>query len=107
GGCGTLTLTQAMSLPLPGHLALDVVAEGPVLVRFTGEQLQVATEAGVETWAVEEPPLVTSVGRFLEGVRSGDQGALLAPYADVVRTLELVLTCQRSAAEGRVVHLDQ
>jgi predicted dehydrogenase len=106
GGCGTLTLTQAMSLPLPGHLAMDVVAEGPVLARFTGEQLQVATEAGVETWTVEKPPLMTAVARFLEGVRSSNQGVLLVPYADVVRTLELVLACGRSVVEGRVVYLD-
>ncbi|MCL4545861.1 MAG: Gfo/Idh/MocA family oxidoreductase [Chloroflexi bacterium] len=106
GGTGTLSTTQAMPLPIPGHLALDVVAEGPLLVRFTGATLQVVDESGVQTWHIEQPPLFTAVARFLEAVRREDESALLVSYADALQTLRLALACRESAEGGRMVQLD-
>ena len=105
GAAGTLTATRAMPLKIPGHLALDVVADGPLLLRFTGEALQVVEESGVRSWAVEEPPDFAAVAAFLEAVRSGDRSPLRVPYDDAVQTLRLALACRDAAARGAVVPL--
>jgi myo-inositol 2-dehydrogenase / D-chiro-inositol 1-dehydrogenase len=105
GASGTLSLTYAMPLPIPGHLALDVVADGPLLLRFTGAALQVVTEGGVEDWTLEGPPDFAAVAAFLEAVRTGDRSQLRVPYDDAVRTLRVALACRDAAESGTVVRL--
>jgi myo-inositol 2-dehydrogenase/D-chiro-inositol 1-dehydrogenase len=105
GATGTLSMTYGLPLAIPGHLALDVVAEGPLLLRFTGADLQVVTESGVESWELEEPPDFAAIATFLEAVRSGDRSALRVPYDDAVRTLHVALACNEAAELGRTVHL--
>jgi predicted dehydrogenase len=105
GAAGTLCTTYAMPLPIPGHLALDVIAAGPLLLRYTGSALQVVQESGVETWTLDEPPDFAAVAAFLDAVRTGHRSALQVPYQDAVRTLRLALACHQSAASGQVVRL--
>lgn len=100
GATGTLATTYAMPLPIPGHLALDVAAEGPLLLRYTGSELQVVQESGVETWSLDEPPDFAAVAAFLEAVRTGDRSSLRVPFDDAVSSLRLALACNDSAARG-------
>lgn len=105
GATGTLSMTYGLPLPIPGHLALDVVADGPLLLRFTGAELQVVTEAGVESWTLEEPPDLAAMATFLHAVRSGDRTALRVPYDDAMQTLRVALACNEAAEQGRIVRL--
>jgi predicted dehydrogenase len=105
GAAGTLSTTYGMPLPIPGHLALDVVAEGPLLLRFTGAELQVVSEGGIESWTVDEPPDLAAVAAFLGAVRTGDRSQILVPVDDAMQTLRVALACQEAADSGRVVQL--
>lgn len=105
GAAGTLSMTYGMPLPIPGHLAIDVVAEGPLLLRFTGAELQVVSEGGIESWSVEEPPDFAAVAAFLGAVRTGDRSQILVPFDDAMQTLRVALACQEAADSGRVVQL--
>ena len=105
GAAGTLAATRGMPLAIPGHLALDVVADGPLLLRFTGQELQVVEESGVRSWALEEPPDFAAVAAFLEAVRTGDRSGLRVPYDDALRTLRLALACRDSAESGTLLRL--
>jgi myo-inositol 2-dehydrogenase / D-chiro-inositol 1-dehydrogenase len=105
GAAGTLSPTYGMPLPIPGHLALDVVAEGPLLLRFTGAELQVVSEGGIESWTVDEPPDLAAVAAFLGAVRTGDRSQILVPVDDAMQTLRVALACQEAADSGRVVQL--
>lgn len=105
GAAGTLSLTAALPLSIPGHLALDVVADGSLLLRFTGAELQVVTADGLESWAIEEPPDFAAVDAFLGAVRTGDRSQLLVPYDDAVQTLRVALACHEAAASGRVTQI--
>ena len=105
GATGTLSMTYGLPLSIPGHLALDIVAEGPLLLRFTGAELQVVTEAGVESWSLEEPPDFAAVATFLQAVRSGDRSILRVPYDDAVQTLRVALACNEAAEQSRVIRL--
>jgi len=105
GASGTLSITHAMPLPIPGHMAIDVVAEGPLLLRYTGSELQVVQESGVETWALQEPPDLAAMAAFVEAVRTGNRAGLRLPYVEAVRSLQLALACDESASTGHVVTL--
>jgi predicted dehydrogenase len=105
GAAGTLSMTYGMPLPIPGHLAIDVVAEGPLLLRFTGAELQIVTEGGIERWTVEEPPDFAAIAAFLGAVSTGDRSQVLVPYDDAMQTLRVALACQEAADSGRVVQL--
>lgn len=105
GAAGTLSLTYGMPLPIPGHLSLDVVAEGPLLLRYTGAELQVVTEAGVESWTIDEPPAFAAVAAFLAAVRTGDRAPLRVPFDDAVQSLRVALACDEAASQGKVIRL--
>ena len=74
-------------------------------MRFTGSELQVVTEGGIESYALEEPPDFAAVAAFLEAVSTGDHGLLRVPYEDAMQTLRLALACSEAAEQGRVVRL--
>ncbi len=105
GAAGTLSLTYGLPLPIAGHLAIDVVAEGPLLLRYTGAALQVVTEGGVESWAIDEPPDFAAVEAFLTAVRTGDRVQLRVPFDDAVQSLRVALACDEAAGQGKVVRL--
>ena len=105
GATGTFSMTYGLPLPIAGHLALDIVTDGPMLLRFTGSELQVVTEGGVESYALEEPPDFAAVAAFLEAVSTGDHGLLRVPYEDAMQTLRVALACNEAAEQGRIVRL--
>ena len=92
----------------PELYATDVLAEeatlalelGPEAYRLTGTSRgeRLATEYG--------EPMLRSIDRFLEVVRSGDTSRIFCPPADAIRTLAVALACERAietrAAGGAV-----
>ncbi len=86
----------------PELYAVDVIASdatlalelGPENFRLTG------VSAGRKLKLESDDPLGRSIGRFLEVVRSGDRSRLFCTPADALRTLIVVLACERALGVG-------
>ena len=86
----------------PEVYATDVLAEeatlqlelGPGSYRITG------TARGHHVSAEYGEPMIRSIDRFLEVVRSGDQTRMFCPPSDAIRTLAVALACERALETG-------
>ena len=86
----------------PEVYATDVLAEeatlqlhlgpGPYRINGTARGHHVSAEYG--------EPMIRSIDRFLEVVRSGDPMRMFCPPTDAIRTLAVALACERALETG-------
>jgi myo-inositol 2-dehydrogenase/D-chiro-inositol 1-dehydrogenase len=86
----------------PGRFTLDVLAsDASIWLDLGGGRYRMSgVGGGRELHADYGDPLGRSIGRFLEGARSGDRNRVFCTPADALRTLAVVLACERALAEG-------
>lgn len=104
GALGSVHMAWTRDLQ-PELYAVDVIASdatlalelGPEAFRLTG------IAAGRKLEVEYGDPLGRSIGRFLEVVRSGGRSRVFCTPDDALRTLTVVLACERALANGRNV----
>jgi predicted dehydrogenase len=109
-GDGTVAMNLAFASGAVGTLAVANLPGPGWSLELAGGWDPVRVELGPRYAAGQlrhegPPPIVRSLGRFLEAVRRDDAGRVLCPVAEGVRTLGVALAAQEAAQTGRVIVL--
>jgi predicted dehydrogenase len=92
----------------PELYGVDVIASDATLSLELGPQdfRRRGVAAGREVHAESVDPFNRSVQRFIDAVRSGARSRVFCTPEDALRTLIVVLSCERALAEGARVAVD-
>lgn len=105
---GTIAqLTTTCALEGTGRVGLDVHVGGGVVSIDHGELRLQGGKWGDQRRALESNPTVREDTFFIDAVDgSGDPALIRSPYADALKTFEVTLAMNQSAATGEVVRLN-
>ena len=96
GAIGYLSTSCALTAG-GGKGDLDFVTRD-VVVHWKGETASATPESALDAPEVETPPSIDAA--FVEAVRTGDRSPIRCDYEEGLRTLDVTLCANRSAAEG-------
>ncbi|WP_276256558.1 Gfo/Idh/MocA family protein [Halomontanus rarus] len=109
---GVVSTLSASSAPRAGNNGVTLVGDGfDLTLDFSANRLEgvvdgdsIEHEGAADS--VQQLAMATELDAFLRAAKSGDSDAMLSPYGDARRTLELTLATQRSIDTGEMVSLD-
>lgn len=98
------TISNTCLLPV-GHLTgIDVYTDQGVLEVRNGSLKEVRRDRVTE-YKYRSNPYHTEDAAFIQAIRTGDASGILSPYADAIKTHEITIAANVSAASGQPVRL--
>lgn len=101
GAVGTVASTCMLGLPYT--VGLHLILKDTVL-EIHGD-LKVIEPGHTEVFTMYENPMLALNRSFIDAVITGDRSGIRSTYADAVKTLEVTLACNASAATGMPVKI--
>ncbi|MCD9020753.1 Gfo/Idh/MocA family protein [Cohnella silvisoli] len=99
------TISNTCLLPVGHHVGLDIYTNQGVL-ELRSEGLREITEEGSKTHENIANPYFVEDEAFIHALRTGDTSRILSDYEDSLRTHDVTIAANESAASGKPVSLN-